>query len=283
LTVEDPRVTVVVASRNRRDELLATLARHRAPVVVVDNGSTDGTADAVRRAHPHVDLVELRHNAAAAGRTVGVRRARTRFIAFADDDSWWAPGSLAAAADVLDAHPRVGLVAVRTLVGEEARRDSFCDVLAASVLPARDGPLPGPRILGFMGCAAMVRRDAFLLAGGFDELVAFPGEEERLAWDLTAGGWALCYLEAPVVHHHPSLRREPAAHRRRGMARSRVLTAVMRLPWPHVARRVRAALAAGPAERRGVVDAVAGVPAALRRRRVLPRHVLEDVELLAGR
>jgi GT2 family glycosyltransferase len=279
--IEDPRVTVVVATRDRREELLGSLARHRAPVVLVDNASSDGTAVVVRREHPHVDVVRLAHNAAAAGRTIGVRRARTPFVAFADDDSWWAPGSLTAAADVLDAYSDVGLVAVRTLVGEEGRRDAFCDVVIASPLPARDGPLPGPRILGFMACAAMVRRVAFLAVGGFDDVVRFPGEEERLAWDLTAAGWPLCYLDGPVVHHHPSPRREPPADRRRGMARARLLTGLMRLPWSRVAARVADAVTAGPAERRGVLDAVAEVPAALRRRRVLPGHVLEDLDLLA--
>jgi GT2 family glycosyltransferase len=107
-------------------------------------------------------------------------------------------------------------VAVRTLVGEQGRRDPFCDAVTASPLPARDGPLPGPRILGFMACAAMVRRAAFLAVGGFDDVVRFPGEEERLAWDLTAAGWPLCYLDGPVVHHHPSPHREPPADRRAG-------------------------------------------------------------------
>jgi hypothetical protein len=65
------------------------------------------------------------------------------------------------------------------------------------------------------------------------------------------------------------------------MARARLLTALMRLPWARVAARVEEAVAAGPDERRGLLDAVAGVPAALGRRRVLPAHVLEDLDLLA--
>src|SRR5919112_42565 len=217
--VEDPRVTVVVASRNRREELLHSLGRHRAPVVLVDNGSSDGTVAAVRERHPWVDVVDLGRNLAAAGRTIGVRRARTPYVAFSDDDSWWAPGSLRTAADALERHPRTGAVDVRTLVGPEERLDPFCDLLAASPLPS-DVPLPGPRILGFMGCAAMVRREAFLAVGGFDDVVRFPGEEERLAWDLTAAGWPLAYLDTAVVHHHPSPLRHGAERRRRAIARS---------------------------------------------------------------
>lgn len=84
--VEDARVTVVVMSRDRREELVATLGRHRAPVVLVDNGSTDGTAAAVRAAHPHVTVVEARRNLGAAARTLGARLAATPYVAFADDD-----------------------------------------------------------------------------------------------------------------------------------------------------------------------------------------------------
>lgn len=58
--VEDDRVTVVVASRDRREALLGSvarhrsLARHRAPVLLLDDASSDGTSGAVRRAHPDV-------------------------------------------------------------------------------------------------------------------------------------------------------------------------------------------------------------------------------------
>ena len=87
LRTQRPDVTVVVASRNRRADLLATLPRHEAPVILVDNGSTDGTVDAVRAAHPQVTVLPLERNEGAAARTRGVASAGTEFVAFADDDS----------------------------------------------------------------------------------------------------------------------------------------------------------------------------------------------------
>lgn len=293
--VEDTRITVVVASMNRRDELLESLGRHRAPVVLVDNGSTDGTAAAVRAAHPHVDVVELPRNLAAAARTVGARRARTEYVAFADDDSWWSPGSLRTAADALADHPTVALVNASVLVGPDERPDPFGTVLAGSPLPG--DALPGPRVLGFIACAAMVRRDAFLEVGGFDDVVRFPGEEERVAWDLTAAGWTLAYLPEAVVHHHPSPRRHSPEARVRAITRSALLSAVLRLPWRDVAARWRSAVVGGRAGsaqpgaalhpgaqdalRLGARDALRDVPRALRRRRVLPPQVLADLDLLA--
>ncbi|WP_225753526.1 glycosyltransferase family 2 protein [Actinotalea sp. Marseille-Q4924] len=278
---EDPRVTVVVASMNRRDELLESLGRHRAPVVLVDNGSTDGTAAAVRSAHPHVEVVELPRNVGAAARTIGVRRAATPYVAFADDDSWWGEGSLRTAADALATHPTAALVNASVLVGTGERRDPFCDVLAGSPLHGTDR-LPGRRVLGFIACAAMVRRDAFLAVGGFDDVVRFPGEEERVAWDLTAAGWDLAYLPDAVVHHHPSPRRHSPDARVRAITRSALLSAVLRLPWPDVAARWRGAVVGGDeALRLGARDALRDLPRALRHRRVLPPQVLADLDLLA--
>lgn len=274
-------MTVVVASRDRRDELTATLGRHRAPVVLVDNGSTDGTPEAVRTAHPDVDVVRLGRNLAAAARTIGVRRARTPYVAFADDDSWWAPGSLHAAAEVLAARPEVGAVTATTLVGPAGDRDPFSETLAASPLRGRHGDLPGPRVIGFMACATMVRRTDFLAVGGFDDVVRFPGEEERLAWDLTAAGADLVLAPAVVVHHHPSPRRSAPAARRRGVARSRLLTGVMRLPWSTVAARTATDILSGAPERRGLWDARSDLAAALRGRRLLPADVLADIRAVA--
>ena len=281
MSPEDPRVTVVVVSRNRRDELLASLARHRAPVVYVDNASTDGSAVAVRERFPHVEVVRLRRNAGAYARTVGARRARTPFVAFADDDSWWAPGALAAGAAILADHSRLGLLNARILVGPEARTDSVCEVMARSPLPREPG-LPGVPILGFVACAAMVRREAFLAVGGFDPVVRFPGEEERLAIDLAAAGWAMSYVDDVVVHHHPSPVRHTPARRVRAMTRASVLTGVMRLPWSDAVDRFRRALRAGPAERSGALDALRELPAALRARRPAPAEVLRQLELLSA-
>ncbi len=227
------RVTTVVISRNRRSELLQSLRRHTGPVVLVDNASVDGTVEAVSRELPEVSLIALSTNEGAVARNRGARAARTPYVAFADDDSWWAPGSLERAADILDAHDRVALIAARVLVGSRQEPDPFCEVLIRSPLPAREG-LPGTPVLGFMACAAIVRRDAFLAVGGFDDVVEFVGEEERVALDLAEQGWDLLHVPELVVHHHPSPVRSGRGARTRRVVRNSVLTALMRRSWPVV-------------------------------------------------
>ncbi|WP_433413217.1 glycosyltransferase family 2 protein [Microtetraspora malaysiensis] len=78
------RVTIVVATRNRRKEPERSLAHHECPAILVDNGSADGTPAFVRQRFPSVEVVELGENRGAPARNVGVRRASTPYVAFAD-------------------------------------------------------------------------------------------------------------------------------------------------------------------------------------------------------
>ncbi|NUW39698.1 glycosyltransferase family 2 protein [Nonomuraea rhodomycinica] len=276
----DERVTVVVATRDRRRALAGSLPHHPRPVILVDNGSTDGSPGFVRRHFPDVTVVEAGRNLGAPARNVGVRMAGTPYVAFADDDSWWAPGALARAADVLDAYPRLAVLAARVLVGPERRLDPVCEEMARSPL-GREPDLPGPSVLGFLACGAVVRADAFLEAGGFDDVIFFFGEEERLAVDLAAKGWGLAYVDDVVAHHHPSPSRDPRG-RKELATRNSVLTAVLRRPWSVVARRSLAALRQGPNGWRGLRTAVPRLRPALAQRRGLPpaveraRRLLED-------
>jgi GT2 family glycosyltransferase len=265
------RLTVVVMTRDRWPELSRTLPRHEAPVILVDNGSSDGTVELVRSHFPEVDVVALGSNHGSLARNVGVERARTPFVAFADDDSWWAPGALAKIVELFETHPRAAVLAGRMLVGENQRPDPVCALMASSPLGTEDD-LPGPSILGFLACGAAVRREAYLFAGGFDDVVFFMGEEERLALDLAAAGWGLAYVDDVVAHHHPSPARDTVERQARA-ARNRLLTAMMRRPWPVVLGVVADDLRSGAAGRLAVAQAVRILPRALARRRRLPAHV----------
>jgi GT2 family glycosyltransferase len=225
-----------MATRNRaaclRFALAQLLALPEGPhVTVVDNGSTDGTAAMVRGEFPAVTVAPLPDNRGAAARNVGVERVTAPYVAFADDDSWYAPGALTTAADLFDRHPRLGLIAARVLVGPEETLDPTCAVMAASPLAADD--LPGSAVLGFLACGAAVRRSAFLAAGGFPERFGVGGEEELLAIDLAAAGWGLAYVPSVVAHHHPPPR-PASADRRRVQARNALWSAwLRRRPGPY--------------------------------------------------
>lgn len=280
-------VTVVIATRDRRDELLRTLRNLREltpppPVVVVDNGSTDGTAETVRTDFSDVTVLALPRNHGARARNLGVLAARTPYIAFSDDDSWWAPGALQRAARALDTHPRLGLVAARTLVGPAQHPDPVTSLLATSPLP-RSPDAPGRSVLGFLACSAVLRRSAFCEVGGFSRLLFFVGEERLLSYDLAAAGWERAYLPDVVAHHHPSPHRGDPQARRAVELRNTLLTAVLRRPgrvaFGAVATLTRQAVRDAGA-RRALRGALIRLPAALRRRARLPEDVERQIRLV---
>jgi GT2 family glycosyltransferase len=282
-----PPATVVIATRNRGAELCRTLERlsslpERPPVVVVDNDSQDGTAAMVRHRFPGIELIALRRNCGAWARNLGVLRARTPLIALADDDSWWAPGALATAAAVLEASPRVGLLAARILVGPDQTPDEVNAVMAASPLPS--GGLPGPRVMGFLGCGAVVRREAYLAVGGFSRLLFIGGEEQLFAYDLAAAGWAACYRPDIVAYHHPSPSRQPAT-RRYQEARNRALVAWLRRPLgcalTETGGLTRQA-AHDPIAARALGGLAVRLPRALLGRRLLPADVETAIQALGA-
>jgi len=286
---DSAEVTVVVVTRDRKDAAVATVESllalpERPPVICVDNASSDGTAAAVRAACPRAQVVSAPRNLGAVGRNAGVRRARTPYVAFADDDSLWRPGAIAAAARHFAAAPRLGLLAARILVGPDHRLDPTSAAMATSPLPrARD--LPGPAVLGFLACGAIVRRRAFLAAGGFSPVLFFLGEEEQLALDLAIDGWGLAYADDVVAEHHPGSIARPTEQRRRLHQRNDLLTACLRRPRSVVARRVLDLAVAGrtdPAARGALLDAARRLPDVVAQRRRVPAWLDDQLRALAS-
>lgn len=270
-------VTVVVATRDRAERLARCLlelrrGNPRSPVIVCDDASRGaGTSEVVGR-HDGVRLVTLARNAGAAARNAGVREARTPLVAFCDDDAWWAPGALATAAARFAADPGLGLLAAHVLVGAEQRPDPVAALLAASPLGWRSS---GPEILGFVACAAVVRRSAFLATGGFRRRYGIGGEEQPLAIDLARDGWALAYADDVVAHHHPE-RTRPSAERAVRVARNDLWTAWRRrsagTAWRSTAALARDALH-DPVARRALIGALRGLPWAVADRRAPGRSL----------
>jgi GT2 family glycosyltransferase len=275
----DPRLAVVLITRNGRARIDRSLARlatlPEAPrIVVVDNGSTDGTAAHVSDRFPAVEVVRLARNLGAAGRNAGVAAAARPYVAFAEDDSWYEPGALRRAADHLDAHAAVGLIHAHTLVGEDGRPDPILHDMVDTPLPGGDG-LPGHPILSFLEGVSIVRRDAFEAAGGFDPRLGIGGPEEHLAAELLRRGWELRYVPEVVARHCPD-HRAPSAHVRALGLRNTLWFAWLRRPWRPALRWTAHVVGSSPrnaATLRGVASALRGLPWVLRERRVLPPAV----------
>jgi GT2 family glycosyltransferase len=284
----DPRFSVVVITRNRREELLSCLRRmtalaERPEILVADNGSTDGSCAAVDDRFPEVRLLRSAHNLGAIARNEAVRRLHTPYVAFCDDDMWWESGALAIAADVLDAHDGLASVTGRILIEPQGHDDPIVPELSGSPVPA-PGWMPGPALLGILAGASMLRVSAFREVGGFSRRLWFGGEEELLAIDLAVRGWWMCYRDDVVVHHAASLGRDPRERRRLGI-RNTLWTTWLRRPLFSALRRTGTIIGSLPPDATSALalaEAMAGLPWVLRERRVVPRGVEQGLRLLEG-
>ncbi|MBF6164871.1 glycosyltransferase [Streptomyces gardneri] len=280
------RMTVVVITRDRRDQLLETLAHmtalpDAAPIILVDNGSTDGTADAVAATFPAVDLIRSPENLGAVARNIAVERVVTPYVAFCDDDTRWQPGALTRAADLLDQYSGLASVTGRCLVAPDLHEDPITPELRDSPICGPDW-LPGPALLGVMAALSAFRVSAFEQVGGFSPRLWFGGEEELLALDLAAHGWWMCWIEDMLIHHEPSPARDSTLRRRLGI-RNTLWTLWLRRPVRSAARRTAVVLDSAPADlttAAAVLEVVCGLPWVLREREVLPPRVEEGLVLL---
>ena len=278
-------ITVVMMTRDRRQEVLSTLERLQQlpgppPVVVADNGSSDGTVEAVRQRFPDVTVLALGHNAGVVARNLAVAQVDTPYVAFNDDDSWWAPGSLERVAELFDRHPAIGAITAHVVVEPDGRDDPTSLEMRSSPVSG-DPQLPGIPVLGFLACAMAVRREAFMALGGFAAKFHFGGEEELFATDLAAAGWTIRYVPEITVHHQPSTSRNHAWRQRRGI-RNTLWYLWLRRPAGHAARRswyllrnARRGAAVG-----GLVEALGGAGWVMRNRRVVPAELERDLRKL---
>jgi N-acetylglucosaminyl-diphospho-decaprenol L-rhamnosyltransferase len=282
------RISVVMITRNRAGAIHTALRQlldlpEKPRILVVDNNSTDHTVDTVRCLDRSIEVVPLRRNLGGAGRNVGVRLAHTPYVAFSDDDSWWAPGALSRAVERLDSFPRLGLLAARILVGQQRELDPVSHLMATGPLTSDDdgGRAAGVPIVSFVACGAIVRREAFLQAGGFGSRFGVGGEEEVLAMDLMRHGWQLAYADDIIAFHHPSAIRN-LAKRQRHQVRNALWTVWLRRPASSaIASTWRIAsdsLKDAPC-RLGILDALRGLPWVLRARDPIPHSIDRRVRI----
>jgi GT2 family glycosyltransferase len=282
----DERLTAVVLTHNRRIEVLHTVDRllslpEQPSIIVVDNGSRDGTADALAASFPEVSIIRFDRNIGAAARNAGILCARTPYVALCDDDTWWEAGSLARGAILLDQFSRLAVLTGRVLVGSNSQVDATSRLMAHSLLP-REAGTPGIAVLGFLAGASLIRRSAFLAVGGFEPRFFIGGEETLVALDLASSGWRMAYREDLVVHHYPSAVRDSGA-RRSLLLRNAIWVAWLRRPLASAVRQtIRLVIdSVRPADAASFLkETIAGLPWVLRRRRVIPPEVEAQLQQL---
>jgi len=216
-----PLVSFLIATFNRRDVLLRTLGElnHCAlqpdefEILLVDNASTDGTAEAVLREFPGVNLFPLARNRGPCAKNVGLRDARGEFVVFLDDDSFPSADTIPRMVEHFDSDPRLG-AAVFTITLPDGSREcsAYPDVC--------------------IGCGTGFRRDALIAAGGLPDDFFMAAEEYDLSLRLLNAGWRVrTFDDLHATHLKTPGSRFPARITRLD-ARNNVLLAMKHFPDP---------------------------------------------------
>lgn len=224
---ECPDVSVVVVSYNTArllDRVLGALYAGRGTldlqVIVVDNASTDGSADVLRSSFPDVELIENRVNVGfGRANNQALPRTRGRYVLLLNTDAFVASDTLQKTIDFMDTHPRCGVLGVK-LVGPDGALQPSCryfptpwNVFLASTGLARF--FPSARLVDDMswdhasvrecdwvpGCYYLVRREVIERVGLFDPRYFLYYEEVDHCRAVRQAEWSVIYYPFTQVVH----------------------------------------------------------------------------------
>ena len=210
------KASVIIATYNGRPYLENCLRsvydelRSGDELVVVDNASTDGSANLVAERYPEVRLVcNAQNRGFAAANNQGARLALGRVLVFLNQDTRVAPDWLGALVDGLGRRDTVGLTTSKVLVMSQPDRIQACGqnvhytgLVFARGFGAAAGSLGGAGPVGAVaGCSFAVRRELWQELGGFDETLYMYYEETDLSWRARIRGYRSVYVPDSVVYH----------------------------------------------------------------------------------
>ena len=206
-----PRVGVVVLNYRGLPATLGCVTSLRAldlpaRIVVVDNGSGDGSVERLRQ-EPDVELVTSATNLGfGGGMNLGIAHllaTDVEHVWVLNNDTTVEPSTLRALVDVADADPRIG--AVGSVLYDAAARSQVLTWgggrLSRHTGHTSDATGPGDRIDYLTGASLLLRADALRAVGTFDERYFFTWEDVDLCLRLVAGGWRLAVAEGSRVWH----------------------------------------------------------------------------------
>jgi GT2 family glycosyltransferase len=236
-----------VVNWNRRELLRACLesltrqADVSFEIIVVDNGSSDGSADLAANEFGARVIRNSENRGFCAANNQGIAAARGEFVALLNNDAEAEPGWLAALHRACSKRSGIGMAASKILVWEDPRR---IDKAAHLIFP--DGQNRGrgsgaldtgqfdreEEALWPDGCAAMYRTEMLRQIGGFDEDFFAYGDDAELGLRARIVGWTCVYApDAVVRHHRGSTMGKGSAKRLALIERNRVLLATKLFPW----------------------------------------------------
>lgn len=243
-----PSISVVVVNWNRRELLRACLkslvqqTKIEFQLIVVDNGSADGSTEMIASEFPQAELIQNQTNRGfCAANNQGILAAKGDLIALLNNDAEAAPDFLWELSRVFKDRPGVGMAASKiVLYADPSRIDKAGHLIwpdgqnRGRGTGARDeGQFDNEEdVLWPDGCAAMYRRSMLEQIGGFDEDFFAYGDDAELGLRARIAGWRCIYAPRAVARHHRGSTLGTASIQRlRLIERNRVLLAAKLFPW----------------------------------------------------
>lgn len=227
----EPRVSCLVVNYNTREQtaaFLRSLLRETSglssEVIVVDNGSTDGSVATFRSEFPTITVVEAGQNLGfARGVNVGASKATGHYLLLLNPDMVALPGSVQAILDFADKRPEFGIYGGRTIRPDGTLEPSSCWaaptlwslLMFATTLSTlfKKSPVFDPESMGtwqrdtvrevevVTGCLLLVRRELFHRVGGMDEDYFLYGEDAEFSLRMRGLGWrSVIVPSAEMIH-----------------------------------------------------------------------------------
>ena len=218
-------VNVVIVNYNTHEELRACLGSlsHSYPVVVVDNASTDGSAEMVRRESPHVHLLESAKNLGyGGGANLGISATDSAYVLLLNSDTLVPEGAVERLCACLSSQPRAAVSGPQLLLLDGrpqvscfpfpgtlawlienkplstiAKRLPWLRRSAISLFP----PAASAAVPWVLGAALLLRRTALDQVGGFDENFFMYYEEVDLSRRLARAGWSTWFVPEAEIYH----------------------------------------------------------------------------------
>jgi GT2 family glycosyltransferase len=210
-----PRISTIIVNYNGRDLLLDCLQSvteqlfQEIEIIVVDNASTDGSAEEVKSHFPHVHIISLPDNKGFTGGVLeGFRAAGGNHILLLNNDVVVEKESIQHLHDVMAANPDVGICASKMLVYGEDVIDSAGDGYSTGLRGFKRGEGLPPSaydseeyVFGACAGAALYRREMLEEIGFLDRDFFLIYEDTDLNLRAQLGGWKIRYVPSAVIHH----------------------------------------------------------------------------------
>lgn len=205
---ETIEISIIIVSYNTIDQIGVCLESIRADqdcskeVFVIDNASTDGSVDLLRRNYPWVHLIANKENRGfAAANNQVLPRCQGRYILFLNPDTKVEPGSLRKFISFMEANPHIGLAGSKVIYPDGSLQESVSYRYPGQRYATHELSGLKGSIACVLGASMIARAEIVRQAGGFDEDFFLYGEDQDLCLRIRKAGYEIGYCDAAVVVH----------------------------------------------------------------------------------